>query len=112
MFHWMGGTFARDNFPGLPMVDPLAGPPAASVCAPAATETVTTPAWPGQAEHPRNPETAKECDDDESGVVREHADDGGAGDGDQAPEKAKWAEHGMPPILVWFASAHQRAQRL
>jgi hypothetical protein len=25
MFHWMGGTFARDNFPGLPMLDPLTG---------------------------------------------------------------------------------------
>jgi predicted membrane-bound mannosyltransferase len=25
MFHWKGGTFARDNFPGLPMVDPLTG---------------------------------------------------------------------------------------
>jgi hypothetical protein len=25
MFHWMGGTFARDNFPGLPMVDLLTG---------------------------------------------------------------------------------------
>ena len=25
MFHWKGGTFARDNFPGLPMLDPLTG---------------------------------------------------------------------------------------
>src|SRR5262249_35715147 len=25
MFHWKGGTFARDNFPGLPMMDPLTG---------------------------------------------------------------------------------------
>lgn len=25
MFHWIGGKFARDNFPGLPMVDPLTG---------------------------------------------------------------------------------------
>ena len=25
MFHWRGGTFARDNFPGLPMLDPLTG---------------------------------------------------------------------------------------
>jgi len=25
MFHWRGGTFARDNFPGLPMIDPLSG---------------------------------------------------------------------------------------
>jgi hypothetical protein len=25
MFHWMGGKFARDNFPGLPMLDPLTG---------------------------------------------------------------------------------------
>jgi len=25
MFLWMGGTFARDNFPGLPMMDPLTG---------------------------------------------------------------------------------------
>jgi hypothetical protein len=25
MFHWKGGTFARDNFPGLPMVDPVTG---------------------------------------------------------------------------------------
>ena len=25
MFHWRGGTFARDNFPGLPMVDPITG---------------------------------------------------------------------------------------
>lgn len=25
MFHWRGGTFARDNYPGLPMMDPLSG---------------------------------------------------------------------------------------
>jgi len=25
MFHWKGGVFARDNFPGLPMIDPLSG---------------------------------------------------------------------------------------
>ena len=25
MFHTIGGTFARDNFPGLPMLDPLSG---------------------------------------------------------------------------------------
>jgi hypothetical protein len=25
MFNWAGGTFARDNFPGLPMMDPLTG---------------------------------------------------------------------------------------